>query len=349
MRFEDAILDRTSGFAVDRAIGNTEGMGSVMQKKTGILIVAAGVLLLIITMNPRNIFSGINFGFSFDTKEINEELTFDANDFRHLNLLTGSSDIHFVQGNGDHIKVSLHGKVSPKLADRVKLKAEPNGDTLKLGVDVPQGIEVGVRVMDIDLTVEMPEKNWTSADIESSSGDIEIARLQGDSLKIKASSGDVDVQQVKGGELAVHTGSGEINAEEIVAESIVLESGSGDIQAERYEASKLSFENGSGKVELKDGVSAMRGKTGSGNIHLEVDGIMHDTELRSGSGRVNIDLIEEPTSLKVDFEGSSGTWDMKWDGMRYEDKEADNRLKGTYGSGGVMLKVRTGSGNFTLE
>lgn len=321
-----------------------------MQKKTGLLIVAVGVLLLIITMNPIKIFSGINFGFSLDTQEISEGQTFDANDFRHLNLHTGSSDIHFVQGNTDQIKVSLDGKVSPKWADQVKLKAEPNGDTLELGIDVPQGIDVGVRIMHLDLTVELPEKQWASAEIDSSSGDIEIARLQGDSVTIKANSGDVDVQQVKGGEWVIHTGSGDIKAEEIAADSIMLESSSGDISAERYEASELSFQSGSGKVVLKGGESAIQGKTGSGSILLEADGIMHETELRSGSGRVTIDLAKEPSSLEVDFEGSSGNWDLKWDGIRYEGNDQDeNRLKGTFGNGGVILKVRTGSGNFTLK
>ncbi|UNK16096.1 DUF4097 domain-containing protein [Paenibacillus sp. N3/727] len=325
-------------------------MKNAMQKKKGLLIVAVGVLLLIITMNPIKTFSGINFGFSFDTKEINGEQTFDANDFRHLNLRTGSSDIHFVQGNADQIKVRLHGKVSPQIAEQVKLKAEPNGDTLVLGVDVPQGIDLGVRVMNIDLTVELPEKQWASAGIESGSGDIEIAQMQGDSVIIKASSGDVKVQQVRADEITVHTGSGDIKAEEIDAESIALESGSGDISAERYKASMLNFQSGSGDVELKDGESGIQGKTGSGNIRLDADQLIHDAELRSSSGRVTVDLVKEPSSLKVDFEGSSGKGDMQWDGMRYETNDKDkNQLKGTFGSGGVVLKVRTSSGDFTLK
>lgn len=321
-----------------------------MQKKTGILIVVAGVLLLLFTMNPMNIFSDVQFGFSFKTKKINDEKTFAADDYRDLSIQTGSSDIEITKGNADEIKVRLNGKVSTKNADQVKLKVEPNGDTLVIGVDVPDGIEFGVNIMDVDLSVELPEKQWAAAKIESGSGDIEIGNMRGDAVTVKAGSGNINVQDVKAGSLTVHTGSGDIEAMEIEAESVTLESGSGTIEAERYHATTVNFQNGSGDVELKDGESAVQGKTGSGNIHLESERLIHNTDLRAGSGNVTIDLAQEPSSLEVDFQGSSGEGKIEWDGIQYEVKDEDeSRLKGTYGNGDITLKVRTGSGNFKLE
>lgn len=321
-----------------------------MKKRTGYLIVAAGVLLLIFTMNPRNIFSDVHFGFSFDTKKINEETTLAADDFQDMILQTGSTDIMVTKGNADEIKVRLNGKVSSKYADQVKLKVEPNGDSLVLGVDEDHGIDLGINIMDIELSVELPEKQWAAANIESGSGEIEIGSIRGDEVTVKAGSGNVTVQHVNAGELTVKTGSGNIEAEEIEAESVSLVSGSGQISADRYHATQLDFQNGSGNVELKDGESALQGKTGSGNIRVDMERLIHDADLRTGSGNVSIDLDEEPTSLEVDFQGSSGEGNIQLDGMRYEVKDEDRgRLKGTLGSGEFLLKVRTGSGNFKLE
>ncbi|WP_127590270.1 DUF4097 family beta strand repeat-containing protein [Paenibacillus lautus] len=321
-----------------------------MQKKTGVLIVVAGVLLLLFTMNPMNIFSDVQFGFSFNTKKINEEKTLAADDFRDLTLQTGSTDIEITKGNADEIKVRLNGKVSTKNADQVKLKVEPNGDMLVIGVDVPDGIEFGVHIMDIDLSVELPERQWAAAKIESGSGDIEIGNMHGDAVTVKAGSGNIHVQEVNAGSLTVHTGSGDIEAMEIEAESFTLESGSGNIEAERYHSTTVNFQNGSGDVELKDGESAVQGKTGSGNIQLEAERLIYDTDLQAGSGNVTVDLVQEPSSLEVDFQGSSGEGNIEWSGIRYEEKDEDeSRLKGTFGNGDVALKVRTGSGNFTLE
>lgn len=321
-----------------------------MKKSTGFLIVAAGVLLLIFTMNPRNIFSDIQFGFSFDTKKINEEQTLDANDYRDLTVKTGSIDIHVVQGATDQITARLNGKVSSKDADQVKLRVEPNGDSLTVGIEEEHGINLGISIMDLQLTVELPEKNWETAKIESGSGEIEVESVLGDGVTVKAGSGNVHVQQVNAVELSVHTGSGNIEAEEIEAESIALQSGSGEISADRYHAKQLNFQNGSGNVELSDGEAALQGKTGSGNIRVDMDRLIQNADLRAGSGNVSIDLDEEPSSLEVDFQGSSGEGKIEWDGMRYEVKDEDKgRLKGTIGSGDVLLKVRTGSGNFKLE
>ncbi|EGG32114.1 DUF4097 family beta strand repeat-containing protein [Paenibacillus sp. HGF5] len=321
-----------------------------MKKRTGYLIVAVGVLLLIFTMNPRNIFSDIQFGFSFDTKKINEEQTLDANDYRDLTVKTGSINIHVVPGATDQITARLNGKVSSKYADQVKLQVEPNGDSLTLGVEEDHGINLGISIMDLQLTVELPEKQWAAAQIESGSGEIEVENMLGDTVTVKAGSGNVNVQQVNAGELTVHTGSGNIEVEEVEAKSVALQSGSGEISADGYHAEQLSFQNGSGNVELSDGEAALQGKTGSGNIRVDADRLIHNADLRAGSGNVSIDLDEEPSSLEVDFQGSSGEGKIEWDGMRYEVKDEDKgRLKGTLGSGEVLLKVRTGSGNFRLE
>ncbi|MHA2856209.1 DUF4097 family beta strand repeat-containing protein [Paenibacillus lautus] len=321
-----------------------------MKKRTGYLIVAVGVLLLIFTMNPRNIFSDIQFGFSFDTKKINEEQTLDANDYRDLTVKTGSINIHVVPGATDQITARLNGKVSSKYADQVKLQVEPNGDSLTLGVEEDHGINLGISIMDLQLTVELPEKQWAAAQIESGSGEIEVENMLGDTVTVKAGSGNVNVQQVNAGELTVHTGSGNIEVEEVEAKSVALQSGSGEISADGYHAEQLSFQNGSGNVELSDGEAALQGKTGSGNIRVDADRLIHNADLRAGSGNVSIDLDEKPSSLEVDFQGSSGEGKIEWDGMRYEVKDEDKgRLKGTLGSGEVLLKVRTGSGNFRLE
>jgi len=321
-----------------------------MKKRTGYLIVAVGVLLLIFTMNPRNIFSDIQFGFSFDTKKINEEQTLDADIYRDLTVKTGSINIHVIPGATDQITARLNGKVSSKYADQVKLKVEPNGDSMTVGVEEDHGINLGISIMDLQLTVELPEKNWETAKIESGSGNIEIESLLGDEVTVKAGSGNVNVQQVNAGELAVHTGSGNIEVEEIEVVSVALQSGSGEISADGYHAEQLSFQNGSGNVELSDGEAALQGKTGSGNIRVDAERLVHDADLRTGSGNVSIDLAQEPTSLEVDYQGSSGEGNIRLDGMRYEVKDEDKgRLKGTLGSGDVLLKVRTGSGNFKLE
>ena len=232
----------------------------------------------------------------------------------------------------------------------MKLKAEPNGDTLELGVQLPEGISVGVNIMDIDLTVELPEKQWTLAAVESGSGNIEIERIQGEKVRVKAGSGDIDMRQAKAGELTVHTSSGNMEVEESEADAMVLESGSGDISAERYKASLLKVQGESGNVVLKQCESVLQGQTSSGDIHLEAEQLLYDADLRAGSGNVTIALAQEPSSLAVDFQSGSGNGKVQWNGMQNKESNEDgNRLKGTFGSGDVKLKVRTGSGDFALE
>lgn len=328
--------------------GGNEGLD--MKKRTGVWIVIAGILLLLFIVNPQNVFPNVQFGFSWDSKKIHEEKTWAADEVLALKVDTGSSNIAIIQGNSDEIKVRLDGKVSKTNADQVRLKAEATGDTLVLGIDTPDEIQFGIHIMDLDLTVELPEKQWQDAVIESGSGNIDIEGLYADMISVKSSSGDMDIQDVKAEKLTAHTSSGRIEAADMEAETLKLTSGSGDISVERYQAAMLSFQNGSGNVELKDGEATVEGKTGSGNIRLESEKLIHNTDLQVGSGNVTVDLEQEPTNLKVDYQGSSGNGRIEWDGIQYELKNEDrNKLKGTFGSGEALLKVRTGSGNFKLE
>ncbi|GAB6930458.1 hypothetical protein JCM10914A_44410 [Paenibacillus sp. JCM 10914] len=321
-----------------------------MRKSTGWLIVIVGVLLLIFTLNPTKYFSGIQLGNILNMEEINDEEVFPAEDFQQLQLHTGSTNVNVIQGNSDQIKVSLQGKASTNLAEQIKLKAEPRGDTLVLGVDYPQGINLGVQIRNVEMILEMPEKQWKTAVIESGSGNIDIAQLLGDQIEVKASSGNVRLTHVSGDKLQVYTGSGNMSIEEIRAESIMLKAGSGNIRAEQYTAASLSFQNGSGNVELDSGASELQGKSGSGDILIVTEDLAHNTDIQAGSGKVTIDLVQMPSSLEVDYQGGSGRGSVEWDGFQSEVNDQNGkRLKGMFGAGEALLKVRTGSGNFTLK
>jgi lia operon protein LiaG len=78
--------------------------------------------------------------------------------------------------------------------------------------------------------------------------------------------------------------------------------------------------------------------------------LLHDADLSTSSGDVKINLEREPKSLTVDYRGDSGVGKIKWDGFQATETEEDDKIiKGTFGSGETMLKVSTGSGDFTLD
>lgn len=276
----------------------------------GIILIAAGIAGIFLAMNHSN----ISFGnlITFSSSDVNIVKTVDASDIHDIEIIAGSSDISVVRGSSDQIEARLTGTVSSNRVKDIKLDVDTKGDSLKLEADLGSGISIGVMYSDVNLTVELPEKVWDS--------------------------------------IAVETGSGNINAEQIDSGTIKLSAGSGNVELVRYSADKLTFDVGSGNVDLIDGQSALKGETSSGNITVQTEDLTQDTILEAGSGEVMVQVDKEPESLEVDFEGGSGEGSVDWNGMKAVTIDDDGSiLKGTFGSGDALLKVRTGSGNFTLK
>jgi lia operon protein LiaG len=300
-----------------------------MRKSAGIILISAGVLMILFTLGSGNIFA--NNWFSFGTKQINIERSIDAADFQNLAIETRSTDVQVTQGNSDQIKVHLYGKVSSQHADSIDLIVDPNQDTLHIGIDTPNGINFGFNIISLDMTVELPQKVW-------------------DSLEVNATSGDLEVSEANGKSVEVQTKSGNIVMTHIQADTIKMEASSGNASLQHFEADKVTFDLRSGNVDLEDGVAEIKGEVTSGNIHIAVEDLKHNTELESNSGSVTVELSNQPESLAVDYRGTSGKGTIEWEGIQYEEKSDDRDiLKGSFGDGKVKLKVRTTSGDFTLD
>ncbi|MFW5438395.1 DUF4097 family beta strand repeat-containing protein [Paenibacillus apiarius] len=356
-----------------------------MRKVIGLVLIIAGIAGVLFAVNPGNLFPG-NL-LSFGTKEINLERTVDAGDYRNVLIESGSPDVQIARGNSDQIKVRLKGQVSPKNADKIDIKVAPKGDTLELGVEMPNDISLGINILNVDFTIELPEKQWDSVDVSTGSGNVDVSQLNGnkvsvktgsgnilatvveaDTIALQASSGNVKAQHFKADALTFGTGSGNTDAAQITgktvnvksssgniqvqaveADTIALQANSGNVAADEFKAGTLTFNTGSGTVDLTNGEAALQGVTSSGDIEVKMDDLRHDADLKANSGSVTVDLANEPKSLAVDFNGGSGNGRIKWDGVTYEENsENGNSLKGSFGNGETKLKVRTGSGDFTL-
>lgn len=281
----------------------------MMSRWTGIFLIAAGVLLLLFSFNPTNIAWG-NFSL-FNTKEVDLQRSASATNIQNVLVDTESANVNVTHGRSDQIKVRLHGKVSSKYVNDVDLKVEPQGDTLRLEVYTPDGFDWGMHQFNVALTVELPEKLWKS-------------------VKVQTQSGNVTVKEIESKEIA-------------------LQARSGNLAADHYKSDVLTFTTESGNVDLSEGKSAIQGETKSGNIQVELNELQQDTDLKAGSGNITVNVENEPESLAVDYRGNSGNGRIDWTRMTYEEKDEDGEIiKGSFGSGEVKLKVRTGSGNFTM-
>jgi len=292
----------------------------------GLLLILAGACMVIAASWKLVPFSLWPFGM----REINIEKQVEAEEIENIIVKSASHDVRLTQGGSEKIAVRLNGKASSSLAKSIDIQVKAHGDTLELGIDNPAKFHFGLNTVNAELFIELPEKQWKEVIVDVSSGDIDAEKIAGESISLTTGSGDIQLQTAK-------------------ADTFRLITGSGDIQAEHFAGTLLSFSSGSGDVTFLDGEAELQGKTGSGDIYVEVDDLQADADLETGSGSVFVGLGTEPESLAVDYRGSSGESTIEWDGMTVQENRGDGRiLQGTFGNGETKLKVRSGSGDFTL-
>lgn len=313
----------------------------------GIFVIAVLIWLGLSALTGKGFAFNLPF---FGTKEVKLEQSFDAGAIQNVLVEVSSTDVRFVRGGSDRIEVRVEGKATPKIADKLSLKADAKGDTLRLGIDKADEFQIGFHIMSVNMTVELPEKQWNQVKAKLSSGDVSVADVKGATLEAQTSSGNVSMEGVQGTSIEAKSGSGNVALKNGEASAIVLDTSSGNVEASEFKADSFKFHSGSGNARLRDGEAKLSGDVGSGNIRIEVDELLHDADLSSGSGNVTVTLKNEPKSLAVDYRGGSGDGKIRWDGFRYENQSRDGKtIKGAFGSGETKLKVYTGSGNFTLN
>lgn len=301
-----------------------------MRKVVGYSAILLGLSILgLLIISPGNAF--ITNRFSFGTKNIDLERSIDADRLQNIRIETGSADVKVIQGNSQQIVVRLQGQARLKEADQIELVAESNNELLSIEMDRPsRGFQWGLGNTRLDMTVELPDKEWNDLSIQVSSGNIQLSEIKGKSVKTNTSSGNMDLKDIQ-------------------ATLIEMKASSGNIELQQFKAEQVTFDVSSGNAKLKEGAGEIKGRTSSGNIELELDELSHDADLRTNSGSVTIELDNEPKSAAVDFQAGSGKGTIEWSGIKYDEKsEHSDVLKGSFGGGETKLKVRTGSGNFKL-
>jgi DUF4097 and DUF4098 domain-containing protein YvlB len=217
-------------------------------------------------------------------------------------------------------------------AKAIKVKYEQSGNRITIEVQKPEGFEgIGINTVSrsASVTVSLPAQ----ADIRAKSGDGSIT-LAGVAGRIEVRSGDGGIKGTSlDGDLVVHTGDG----------SVALENVNG----------RLDLSTGDGGVSVKGALTSVKARTGDGSIRINAlagSKTDDDWEITTGDGPMTLEL---PAGFAAEVDAHTGDGGISVEGLTIAgaqlDKEHRDDLKGSLGSGGRALRLRTGDGPIRLK
>jgi DUF4097 and DUF4098 domain-containing protein YvlB len=261
-----------------------------------------------------------------------EEKKFAVDGRADLRLATFDGSIEIQSWDRPHVLVEIEKRGPTKESiDALQVIAEQKGNLIDLEVKAPRtesytGIGLH-RTATARLIVNVPRET----DIRARSGD--------GSIKVDRVSGRIDL----------HTGDGSIRVAD-VAGDLTLDTGDGSITVEGAEG-RLVVDTGDGSVDVTGKLEWVKLHTGDGSIVYRVEPGTKMTgpwEVTTGDGSVSVYL---PPDFDADLDAHTGDGTIRNDLAveRNGDKEDRRTVRARIGSGGQLLRIRTGDGTIRVR
>ncbi|MFC5651353.1 DUF4097 family beta strand repeat-containing protein [Paenibacillus solisilvae] len=309
-------------------------------------IVIALILVVVGLIGLFGTFRGENW-LSFGTEKVEQTRAIDASGLSNIHLEINSMDVKVVPTASKKITATLSGSASKKYIGKIELKLERDGDTANLSVVKDTRFSLGINILDVNVKLELPEQQWKSVVLDSSSGDSEITKLSADSITIEGKSGDMVLNQLTARSLTVSLTSGDADLAGIDADTTEIEGKSGNVALEDLKGNSLKVDLKSGDVKLIDVDAAeLKTEVASGNIRAELHSLDRAMAFKTSSGDVKLLSDEQPAAVQIQYRTSSGNLNNEWESAQESSGSEDENL--IFGKDGPIIAVDTGSGDLLV-
>lgn len=272
--------------------------------------------------------------------KVSEEKRFAVTGPARVNLSTFDGSIEVRGWDRPEVLIEIEKRgPDQQTTDAIKVTATQQGATVTIDIPEPSGFRSTNWRNSPSARIVASIPATSNVVIRSGDGSVTLRRVTG-SLDIKTEDGSVRLDGTSGA-LLVRTGDGSIHAEDVNG-TVDAQTGDGSVALEGIlKAVRVETNDGSVQVTARQG-SAMDTDwsmvTGDGSIRAELaKGFSAEIDAESGDGRVYVE------GLTKDHDDESAS------GGRHDREERRRRASGTLGSGGKLLKLRTGDGSITVQ
>jgi hypothetical protein len=266
----------------------------------------------------RSLVSGIPWSESADGEQI-LNLPIPAN--KLVQVHNGNGRTSIIGEERDDIEVTATKQAraecpnaASELVGSMNIAADEVNGTLEIGIEIPRKWNRYGRVA---LAIRMP--NSIQTEVSSSNGKVNVCGMR--------ANGSVSIRDVVG-DLVVSAANAKVCC--------------------KHTCGKLSARSSNGNVEIHDHSGTIDAMTSNGSIRASVAQIDQEgVTLSTSNGRIMLDL-PETVDAEVDVRVDNGV--IRND--RSEDPgitESAGRVRGKFGEGGPLIKLRTSNGTISIH
>jgi DUF4097 and DUF4098 domain-containing protein YvlB len=250
----------------------------------------------------------------------------------HLTTFDGAIEVRSGEGRDVVVEIEKRGPTQESV-ERLEILSNQQGDRIDIEVKKPTSNTVLFGIghntsPSAKFIVTMPKEGNVAA--RSGDGSIRIEHISG-RLELRTGDGSIHGTDVSG-QMTINTGDG----------SVTLDGADGDVEVE----------TGDGGVNIAGKLGVVRAHTGDGSVTFRAAAgstMKDDWSITTGDGGVAVYLPSD-FGAQLDAHTGDGTIRSELQLKSGGDGQVGRRtVRGSLGSGGKVLKIRTGDGDIRLK
>lgn len=216
-----------------------------------------------------------------------------------------------------------------------------SGDSLKFEIEVPRETHIDIDTAGGRIVVESISGNTR---LDTSGGRISARDIEGN-LLADTSGGSIDVEAVVG-TVNADTSGGNIDVRE-VSGTVRADTSGGSIDISHVEGD-INADTSGGSISVSEAGGYVRADTSGGSVRVVfAAGNSSGGDLSTSGGSIVVGL-DPSSSLEVDAAASGGRVDLGLP-LTVQGRISRSAVRGTLGSGGALLTLRTSGGGIEVE
>jgi hypothetical protein len=251
-----------------------------------------------------------------------------------LNFTTFGGSIDIRGWDRPEVRIEVEKRGSDKaLLDQIEVVAEQKGNQITLEARRPQSAKYAFGMLE---TVSRSAKLTASVPA-------------GSNLTLSTGDGNITIERVKG-RIDVRTSEGAINGLDISGD-ISARTDGGNVRMESVDG-RCDIVTGDGSVTVGGRLDLLRARSGDGSLTLRIQPASRVAEtwsLQTDDGNIVMYL---PDNLDADIDAETGSGSAKAENALLSKADLDRErraLRGTLGSGGQIVRLRTNDGSIILK
>jgi len=165
-------------------------------------------------------------------------------------------------------------------------------------------------------------------------------------LKLATGNGAVSVERA-GSDVQASTGNGRVRIAETEGQ-VSVSTGNGDVEVRNAKA-RVHVSTGNGDVDVVTVEGPVEVNSSNGDIDVRMSALRarEDMAFHTGSGDVHLTL---PSNYNGELDASTGNGSIRSDfDLKIKGQLSPRHVRATIGSGGPMLRMSTGNGEFEIR